>query len=305
MRNGFRIVIAVCIGFGLITGSVYESGVHGSAPSAPHEWSPKPPGDVLWIAHRGASGYAPENTMAAFEKAWDMGADMIELDVQLSSDHQVVVIHDTKVNRTSGGKGLVQNLTLKKLKELDAGSWYDPQFSGQRIPTLDEVLKRFGGKIPLLIEMKSPSINPGIERKTAELLRHYGLDKSNDNRKEVIIQSFHIASLRRFHKMIPEVPLAALVSDPLELTEGRIRAFAKFAEYVNLSIAVVTVENVRRIQNAGMKVFVWNVHQLLEVPPLLQAGVHGIITDYPDLVPTHMYSLKVYDPSISSWDPCG
>lgn len=297
MRIGFRTIIAACIGLSLIAGSTFESGVHGAAP---HEWLPKPSTNVLRIAHRGASGYAPENTMAAFEKAWDMGADMLELDVQLSSDHQVVVIHDTKVNRTSGGKGLVQDLTLKKLRELDAGSWYNLQFSGQRIPTLDEVLERFGGKIPLLIEMKSPSINPGIELKTSELLRKYGLDKSTDNRKEVIIQSFHTGSLRRVHKIIPEVPLAILVSNPLELTAGRIGEFAQFAEYVNPSIAVVTEESVRKIQNAGMRVFVWNVQQLLEIPPLLQAGVDGIITDYPDLVPTHTYSLKVYDPFIDS-----
>lgn len=103
------------------------------------------------IAHRGASGYAPENTMAAFEKALEMGADLLELDVQLSTDGHVVVIHDYTVERTTDGQGKVEDLTLEESRKLDAGAWYRPEFKGEVIPTLEEVLEHVGGRIGLLI----------------------------------------------------------------------------------------------------------------------------------------------------------
>lgn len=99
------------------------------------------------IAHRGASGYAPENTFAAFDIAAEMNADFIELDVQLTKDGQIVVIHDDKVDRTTDGSGFVKDFTLKKLQSLDAGSWYGAEFKGERIPLLEEVLKRYHSKI--------------------------------------------------------------------------------------------------------------------------------------------------------------
>ncbi|MGM1046684.1 MAG: glycerophosphodiester phosphodiesterase [Bacillota bacterium] len=292
MKIGSWSVIVAAVSLSLSVCSAYAS----LEKSTPNKWLMERH-NVLRIAHRGTSGYAPENTMAAFEHACNMGADMIELDVQLSSDRHVVVIHDTKVNRTSTGKGKVHKMTLNQLQKLDAGSWYDSRFKGQRIPTLDEVLRRFGGKMPLLIEMKSHAANPGIEQKTADLIRKHGLDKFSGKHPELIVQSFHIPSLQRFHKILPDIPLAVLVSNPLELTDERIREFAPFANYVNPSMAAVNEEKIRKIHNAGMKVFVWDVQHLLEIPPLLQAGVDGIITDYPDIVPTHIYSTKVSDTS--------
>src|SRR5919197_4354903 len=97
-------------------------------------------GRPLVVGHRGAMGYAPENTLASFELAVEQGADVVELDVHLSRDGQVVVIHDEQLDRTTDGRGLVGDRTLDELKRLDAGSWFDPRFAGQRIPTLHEVL---------------------------------------------------------------------------------------------------------------------------------------------------------------------
>src|SRR5699024_1122413 len=111
---------------------------------------------------RGASGYAPENTIAAFDKAVEMKADYFELDVQRSKDGQLVLIHDTTVDRTTNGTGAVKDLTLKELKSLDAGSWFDEKYAGEKIPTLGETLDRHRGKIKILIELKSPSLYPGI-----------------------------------------------------------------------------------------------------------------------------------------------
>lgn len=247
-------------------------------------WLPET-SDVLRIAHRGASGYAPENTMAAFDQAYKMGADMLELDVQLSSDGQVVVFHDTKLNRTSSGRGPIKNMTLNQLRQLDAGSWYNIRFRGQRIPTLEDVLQCYGGKIPLLIELKSSSQNPGIEQKTAEIIQKFNEDKSLALHNQIIVQSFNMKSLLLFHKLLPEVPLAVLTSNSYELRDERLHELARFAQVLSISRPLVTEENVRRVHDAGMKVFVWNVRHLFDIPSLLHAKVNGIITDYPDMLP--------------------
>lgn len=285
MRLGLCFILFAVMSLKLSMGGVYSS----LEIRVTNDWVPESNDNILRIAHRGASGYAPENTMAAFEQAYKMDADMIELDVQLSSDGQVVVIHDAKLNRTSSGKGPVQNMTLNQLQQLDAGSWYSSKFHAEKIPRLDDVLKRFGGKIPLLIELKSSKSNPGIEQRTAELLQKYSRNQSFEIKKGVIIQSFDIQSLRNFHEILPEVPLAVLTSSSSDLKETYLREHALLAQYLSISRSLATETNVRRIHDAGMKVFVWNTNQLLGIPPILHARVNGIITDYPDIVPTHIY----------------
>lgn len=280
VRTGLRLIVMAFIILSLWGDSAYallgKDSINGTLTAMDRK--------ILRIAHRGASGYAPENTMAAFERARALGADMIELDVQLSRDDHAVVIHDTNVNRVSNAKGLVRNMTLEQLQKLDVGSWYDPLFKGEKIPTLEEVLERFGGKMPLLIEMKSPAIYPGIEQKVADLLRKYRLDKPSEEIPEVIVQSFNSVSLQRFHKIMPSVPLAVLVSNPLELTDGRIGEFVQFAQYVNPSLDAASKDNIQKIHKAGMKVFVWNVKHMLDMALLQNSAVDGIITDYPDLL---------------------
>ena len=143
------------------------------------------------IAHRGASGYAPENTFAAFDLAAEMNADMIELDVQLTKDRQIVVIHDDRVDRTTNGSGFVKDFTLEELQKLDAGSWYGPAFQGERIPTLEAVLKRYHKKIGLLIELKGHPSQVGIEEEAGQLLGQFSFSINN------IVQSFQFRSVQR------------------------------------------------------------------------------------------------------------
>src|SRR3972149_9393656 len=112
---------------------------------------------VMVIAHRGFSGQAPENTLASFKKARELGSDMIELDVRFSKDGHMVVMHDDTLDRTTNGRGKVADYTLKELKQLDAGSWFAPQFSDERIPNLNEVLELAKGKILVNIEIGTPS----------------------------------------------------------------------------------------------------------------------------------------------------
>ena len=120
----------------------------------PSPWKGKYP--ALVIAHRGFSSQAPENTLVAFRKAVELGCDMIELDIQFSKDKEVVVIHDDTLERTTNGKERLIDFTLADIKKLDAGSWVGPQFSGEKVPTLKEVLQQSKGKIPVNIEIKHP-----------------------------------------------------------------------------------------------------------------------------------------------------
>ena len=147
------------------------------------------------VAHRGATGYAPENTIAAFDLAVEMDADYIEIDVQRSKDGELVLIHDTTVNRTTDGKGNVGDLTIEQLRSLDAGSWKGEQFSGEQIPTFEEILDRYHGEIGILIELKSPELYPGIEEQVAAALKERSFD--NQQNEKIIIQSFNFNSMKK------------------------------------------------------------------------------------------------------------
>ena len=118
----------------------------------------------LIFAHRGASHFAPENTIAAFDKAVDMDADFLELDVQRNADGELIVIHDTTLDRTTNATGPVKSVTNEMLRTIDAGSWFDRSFSGERIPTLKAVIKRYAGKNGLLNELKKPYLYRGIDQ---------------------------------------------------------------------------------------------------------------------------------------------
>ncbi|CAJ1004181.1 MULTISPECIES: glycerophosphodiester phosphodiesterase family protein [Bacillales] len=236
------------------------------------------------IAHRGASGYAPENTMAAFRKAVEMKADYIELDVHVSKDGHLVVIHDNTVDRTTNGTGRVGALTLKEMLRLDAGRFFHSAFAGEPIPTLDQVLDEFRGKIGILIELKSPELYPGVESKVADALQKRGMDKARS--AKVIVQSFHFESLKRFHKLLPDIPIGVLTNKASHLTDAMLDEFATYANYVNPSRNLVTADLTDRIHERGMQVFAWTVRKRAEVNPLLIAGVDGIITDFPDYVPS-------------------
>src|SRR5699024_7462523 len=141
------------------------------------------------IAHRGASGHAPENTIAAFDKAFEMKADYIEIDVQMTHDGELIVIHDTTVDRTTDGTGAVSDFTFEEIQQLDAGSWFSEEFAGEQIPTFEEILDTYRGKIGLLIELKSPELYPGIEEKVADALKERNMDQPNN--QKIIIQSFN------------------------------------------------------------------------------------------------------------------
>ena len=158
---------------------------------------------MLVVGHRGARSRAAENTLASFEAALAMGVDAIELDVHLSRDGHLVVIHDQNLARTTNGRGLVHEHSLAELKALDAGSWYGPQFAGERIPSFEEVLVRIGPRVPLQVEIKGAT--EGVTEATLAALRAHGLLDS------VMMTSFHLDRLPLVRSLAPAVRIGALV----------------------------------------------------------------------------------------------
>lgn len=234
------------------------------------------------VAHRGASAYAPENTIAAFDKAVEMKADYIEIDVQRSKDGKLVLIHDTTVDRTTDGSGKVGNLTFKELRDLDAGSWKGEQFAGAQIPTFDEILDRYHGKIGILIELKAPELYPGIEENVAKELKERNLDKPQN--EKIIVQSFNHKSMKKMNELLPKVPIGVLTSSSADTTEQALQEFSTYADYFNPSYGIVTEDLVNQVHSLGMKIGSWTVRSQEAAAFLLDVGVDAIITDYPDYV---------------------
>ncbi|ULT58368.1 glycerophosphodiester phosphodiesterase [Neobacillus drentensis] len=238
----------------------------------------------LKIGHRGAAGYCPENTFASFHKAMQLGVDYIEMDVQMTKDGQLVVIHDPTVNRTTNGKGKVRDFTLKEIQALDAGSWFDSKFSGEKIPSFYEFLDEFGGKVGILLEIKNPSLYPGIEKKIADELLHRGLTSAEG--PQVIVQSFDQNSLKRFHQLIPSIQLGVLLKrfSGKGISNQELVSFLSFAAYVNPKITMVNKRLIRRIHQHGFKTLVWTIRKKNEVNFLMHFHIEGVISDYPDFL---------------------
>ncbi|WP_315910933.1 glycerophosphodiester phosphodiesterase [Xylanibacillus composti] len=244
-------------------------------------------GDVVVVAHRGASGLAPENTIAAFDLALELRADYLELDVQMSRDGHLVVIHDPSVNRTTNGRGLVRDKLLHELQQLDAGGRFSKEYTGERIPLLEEVLERYWGRIGLLIELKEPSLYPGMVEKTLDMVGR--LERSDESAKsdemyaeQVIIQSFDRDAIRSIREQMPDMATAVLIrSERKRMLAEDWEALAAYADYVNPHQSLVTARFVENAHAYNLKVIPWTVRKPSEARRLIHAGVDGLITDYP------------------------
>ncbi|MDP4508942.1 glycerophosphodiester phosphodiesterase [Nonomuraea turcica] len=241
---------------------------------------------VLNVAHRGASAYAPENTIAAFELAGKQRADMFELDVQETKDHELVLMHDTTLSRTTNVErvfpGLspwnVGDLTLAQIRKLDAGSWFSDEYAGEPVPTLGEALRAMSGSgIGLLLEVKKPELYPGIEQRIADELRRHSSWLAPGR---LVVQSFTFESMRRFHRLLPDVPIGLLgTPSTAELPE-----LATFADQINPPYTTLTASYVRRVHGLGMQVLTWTVDNPDVMRRMLTYRVDGIITNKPDVL---------------------
>jgi glycerophosphoryl diester phosphodiesterase len=229
------------------------------------------------FAHRGASKLAPENTMAAFRKALELGADGIELDVHLSRDGHIVVTHDELVNRTSNGKGFVKDKTLDELKSLDFGSWFSPTFKDERIPELEDILKLTEGWDGILnIELKNgPVLYPGIEQAVLDMLGKYNMIH------KTIISSFNHYSLVEMRRLNSDIRIAPLYEaglfEPWNYAK-KIGAYAIHPLFYNI---VPQIMEGCRLN--GIKVHPYTVDDPEYIRAMVAAGVDGIITNVPDV----------------------
>ncbi len=222
----------------------------------------------LW-AHRGASKIAPENTMAAFSSAVDLGVDGLELDIHLSRDGFPVVIHDESLQRTTDGQGLVADASLKQLQQLDAGGWFSPEFMGESLPTLAEVLKAFGGRLRLNLELKE--FAAGVE--VLSLLRQYP-------DAEVVISSFDYDLLKGLRSLDEVLPMAVLFDD------GNWRQAVRFAGDISACAFhpagnLVCRRMVAACRKLALPVSVWTVDQEAQARSLMRMGVSGLFTNDP------------------------
>ncbi|TXK42503.1 glycerophosphodiester phosphodiesterase family protein [Nonomuraea sp. C10] len=241
-----------------------------------------PPAGVSNVAHRGASAYAPENTIGALKLAARQGADMFELDVQETKDRALILMHDTTLTRTTDVESVfpdrspwqVGDFTLAEIRRLDAGSWFGPSFAGTRVPTLRQALKAMNRTgLGLLLEIKAPELYPGIERRTVlELRRSWP--------GPVVVESFDWDSMRTFHRLMPDVPVG-LLGTP---TADELAGLAEFAGQVNPPYRDLTPGYVEAVQELGMQVFTWTVDDPEIMRRLVSYRVDGIITNRPDVL---------------------
>lgn len=226
------------------------------------------------IAHRGASGHAPENTMAAFRRAVELGAEFIETDLHLTRDSQLVAIHDDTLDRTTNASGLVTSYTLAELRRLDAGAWFGPEFAGQRIPTLDEILA-FAREHDIVFYLE---IKPGGAWRPEHAL--VAALQNSDAVNRVVILCFDAEVLRTVRELDSSLMTGLLADRPAaDLVDRAVRAGARqLAPHWEL----VSQELVRQAHAAGLPVVPWTVNQPEPMQALLRLGVDGIMTDYPD-----------------------
>ncbi|RFU63518.1 glycerophosphodiester phosphodiesterase [Peribacillus glennii] len=236
----------------------------------------------LKIAHRGAAGHCPENTMSAFKKAVELGVDFIEIDVQLSRDGRLVVIHDTTLERTTDGSGNVRDHDFCDLRKLDAGSWFHSDFKDEKIPAFEELLEQILPHAGILIELKHPSLYPGIEKRLAfEIVKH-NLHLEKDPR--LMVQSFDIAAVKRFQSLIPSLPAGVLIKHhPMGISNKKLNELSSFAQFVNLKQTMMTLKLKKKIHAHGMKAFTWTVNNQKKIQRFELMKLDGVTTDYPDL----------------------
>jgi glycerophosphoryl diester phosphodiesterase len=222
-------------------------------------------------AHRGASGWAPENTLAAFKKAIEMKSDYSELDVHLSKDGQVVLMHDDSLRRTTGTRAAVWDLTLADLKHLDAGSWFAPEFKGEPIPTLTEVIRLVKGKMKLNIEIKISRTEPDIAQKVIDIVR------AEKFTQDVMITSFDKATVEQVLQLAPELPVGFIFNE-----KNTVDVFAGAWPILSSKYTLVDAEFVKKARMAGKKIHAWTVNDEATMSKLVDLRIDGIITNYPD-----------------------
>ena len=209
------------------------------------------------FAHRGASGYAPENTLVAIKKAIEMKADGIEIDIQLTKDGKIVVMHDWKVDRTTTGRGYVYELDYDYIKTLDAGQWFTKDFIGETVPTLEEVLDILPKDMMLNIEIKDTARHhTNIEEKMLDVLKKYP-----DKFENIIVSSFQQEKKKKLQVLEPKLKLALLTDSEFIEIEKYLSSNGLSSYSYHPEINLISKEDVEKLHDRGVKIFVWTVNK--------------------------------------------
>jgi len=264
----------------MIAGTVLATGAAGAASLPPTVYGARV------IGHRGASGSAPENTMASFKRAHELGADMFELDIHRAADGVLVVIHDDDTERTTGVPGKVAEMTSAQIAALDAGSWFSKDFAGEPIPTLRQVLDWAKDKIQVNIEIKSDGCEEGV----VAMVNEFGM---KDN---VIVTSFEHSFLKKIKEMDPGITTGALTRDIIDLGDIDKIIEACAPDALNPRYIMANKKVIRRAQERGLSVNIYTVNDPITMNRLARDGANGIITDHPDVLIEVLKKLKTKGP---------
>lgn len=247
---------------------------------------------IVNVAHRGASAYAPEHTLISYQMGEKMNGNYIEIDLQMTSDGHLITMHDERVDRTTNGTGFVKNMTLKEIKQLDAGSWFNEkyphyaknEYEDIQVPPLEEVFKAFGQGANYYIETKSPTVYPGMEEKLLKLLEKYNLTGVNGQPSYVILQSFSTESLKKIHVLNEHIPLVQLLPDSSpEMTDLQLASIKKYAIGVGPSFKRIDQKYIEKVRESGLQIHPYTINTREDMKKALKWGVNGIFTNHPDL----------------------
>jgi glycerophosphoryl diester phosphodiesterase len=239
---------------------------------------------MIVIAHRGASGSAPEHTIPAYDRALELHADYIEQDLQMTRDGVLVVLHDATLDRTTSCTGLVIEKTLDEIARCDAGVWFGEEFRGVQIPTLRALFERYSKTACYYIETKNPEDAPGMEEALLALMEEFDLRSGAIEKWQVLIQSFSRDSLLKIHAMDPQLPLIQLVEDDQDsrvireqLTDIKTYAVGIGPSRINVDAALIDA-----VHDLGLVIHPYTVNEEAGMKRMIALGVDGMFTDYPD-----------------------
>lgn len=252
-----------------------------------HAADAKAKDEITNVAHRGASGYAPEHTITSYKMGDRMHGDYIEIDLQMTKDGKLIAMHDEKVDRTTNGTGEVKDFTLSQIKQLDAGSWFNekyPQYAnakytGLKVPTLEEIFKKFGKNKKYYIETKSPEVYPGMEKKLLDLVNKYHINKDT-----LLVQSFSKESLLKTKQLDPSLHLVQLLEykKTAVLTDQDVADIKSYAMGIGPNKDYLTKEYVQKAVNSGLEIHPYTVNEKADMQRLIDWGVTGMFTNFPD-----------------------
>ena len=227
--------------------------------------------DVEIFAHRGAAGKAPENTLASFNQAIADKTDWIELDVQEAKDGTVVVIHDSDVMKLAGASPKIWESTTEELQKLDIGSWFDPKFAGEKIPTFKEVLQEVKGKVKVLIELKYYGHDDALEQKVVDIVEEMGMSK------DVAVMSLKPEQVKKIKALRPEWESGILLSKVV----GDISKMD--VDFLAVNLGMMNPSFIKRTHAVGKKLYVWTADDPITIFKMLTYGADGIITNEPEM----------------------